>query len=122
MSKSNTVKVTAEAEAILVKVLGESIDEEAAQQLEKQAMTAANGSPGLPLIVDLSEVGMVPSLAIGTLMAMWRQFGQTKRRFILAGLQPAVREMLATCRLDQLLEMAETVEQARMLASRPAGS
>ena len=73
---------------------------------------AAEQAPGLPVVVDLSNVQVMPSMAIGALVSMWKTIKTDERRFVLVGLQPRVRETLTICRLTTLFEIHETVDEA----------
>ena len=45
-------------------------------------------------------------------MSFLTEFKQTGQRFMLVGIQPSVREVLAITRLDKVFEIYETVDGA----------
>ncbi len=89
------------------------MDDEHAKNMRTEVARAAEQAPGLPVVLDMSKVEMLLSISIGLLVALLQQFKAEDRRFILAGLQPKVRETLAICRLDKLFDICDSVEAAR---------
>ncbi len=118
MTESSAITITSEGPMLLAKVHCEHMGDDAAQALGAEVLAAAAQAAALPVVLDLSAVTMIPSLCIGSLVALWRNFSQGKRRFILVGLQPKVRETLTVCRLDKLFEICDSLDEAKTRLSR----
>ena len=74
---------------------------------------AASAEPGITLVVlDLSPVRIVPSLALGLLVQVSQKCRARQQRLKLAGLQPQVRQIFSITRLDRLFEFVDSVEAA----------
>ena len=103
---------------LLAKPLCAELDEQHTSDMQKKVQEAAEQAPGLPVILDMSEVHFLPSLSIGALVSLMHNSKQRQQRFMLIGLQPEVRQTLAMCRLDKVFEIYDTVE----IASQRLGS
>jgi anti-anti-sigma factor len=65
------------------------------------------------VVVDLSGVTFLSSLAIGALVGLRRDLGRWGGRVKLAAIPPLIYESLKTSRLDMLFEICATVEEAQ---------
>ncbi|MDQ3624886.1 MAG: STAS domain-containing protein [Verrucomicrobiota bacterium] len=71
----------------------------------------AAGRPGVSVVVlDMSRVQIVPSLGIGLLLQISRSCTASEQKLKLAAVQPQVREAMRITRVDELLELVDTVE------------
>ena len=68
------------------------------------------------VVVDLSGVTLLSSLAIGALVGFSRDLGRWGGRVKLAGIPPLICESLKTSRLHTLFEICATVEEAQAAA------
>jgi len=114
MTQANEITITAQDGIILARVTCAHMEDQHAQALVVQLMAAADESPSLPIVLDLSAVAIMPSMSIGVLVTLWRSFHDRRQRFILAAAQPSVRQTLTLCRLDKVLEICDGVEEARL--------
>jgi anti-anti-sigma factor len=105
---SEQITVTEKDGTIFVTAAVRALDEGAAQMLLEKVQAAAERSPLLPVILDLSDVEVMPSMAIGALVTIWRKLQANHQRLLLAGAQVAVRHTLTLCRLDKLFEFCDT--------------
>jgi anti-anti-sigma factor len=112
MTPANEITVTAQGEIILARVECANMEARHAQALVAE-LSAVGQTPALPVVLDLSPVTRMPSMCIGVLVTLLKRFQGTKQRFILAGLQPPVRQTLTICRLDKLFELADSVDEAK---------
>ena len=72
----------------------------------------------MPLVVvDLSGLTFLSSLAIGALVGFSRELGRFGGRVKLAAIPPLIYESLQTTRLPMLFEVCATVEEAQAAAS-----
>ena len=68
------------------------------------------------VVVDLSQVTMMPSLALGLLVQMNHKCRARKQQLRLAGIQPAVRKVFSITKLDKIFQISDTVEAATQAA------
>ena len=120
MSQYNEIEITPNEAAVLAVLRNTRLEEDHNQALQQEICAAGEASPDLPVVVDMSNVQSLPSLSIGTLVGLLQKFKQDRQRFMLAGLQPYVREVLTTCRLDKLFEICDSVDDA-LLRIRQSG-
>lgn len=64
------------------------------------------------LLVNLAEVRYVDSSGIASLVEVLKEARDKKKKLILFGLNPAVREALQLTRLTKIFEILETEEEA----------
>ena len=90
------------------------MDEATCKALRKSVdETAGGGGAGATLVVlDLSKVAILPSLALGRLVELANACKARNQTLKLAGLQPQIRKVLAVTRLDTVFPIADSVEAA----------
>jgi len=82
-----------------------------------QARTIA---PKLSFILDMAKVNYAPSLALGVLVGLTKEFQNRGQRLIFVAVQPNMRQAFAITRLNQILEiMADVPSAQRCLAPAP---
>ena len=113
MSQSPEIVIETSGGIILGTIERAQMDDEHAKKMRTEVVRAAEQAPDLPVILDMSKVEILLSISIGLLVALLQQFKAEGRKFMLAGLQPKVRETLAICRLDKLFDIYDSVEEAR---------
>jgi anti-anti-sigma factor len=86
------------------------MDAEATNRMRTEVLAAAEESRGSHVVLDLSNVAFFPSMALGAIVVLLNTLKQHGQKFILVGLQPAVRDSLAVTRLDKLFEIRDDVE------------
>ena len=114
MTQANEITITAQGGVILARVERAQMDDQCARALETQLLAAADQTPTLPIMLDLSQVTAMHSVFIGVLVTLWKKTKESGQRFILAGMQPQLRQTLTLCRLDKLFELCDTVEEAKL--------
>jgi anti-sigma B factor antagonist len=75
-----------------------------------QEAVRAAGEPGL--IIDLSVVPSVDSMAIGALVRAFVSCNKSGRKLALVGLNPRVRNVLQTTGVDPLFDTYPTIPEA----------
>jgi anti-anti-sigma factor len=73
---------------------------------------AVDAAPAPRLIIDLTEVPSIDSVAVGVLVRAFVSCHKAGRRLALAGLAPRVRNVLQLTGIDPLFEIYPTVEDA----------
>lgn len=112
MSEQQVVSIEPHEGVILAVVQCESLGEGDTQRMQQTVAAAAAERRQLPVVLDLSRVRFVPSLSLGALVTLQQGCKQNGQRFVLASLQPAVRDSLALTRLDKLFDICDSVEEA----------
>ncbi len=112
MAQAGEIAITPHEEIVLAAPQFSRMRDSEARSLQTEVAAAAERAPNLPVVLDMSNVEYVPSRGIGTLVALLQNFKKGARRFILAGLQPSVRQTLTVCRLDKFFEICDTVDEA----------
>jgi anti-sigma B factor antagonist len=112
MSEPQAISIQPHAEAVWAIVQGGALDESTIDRMRQEVVEAAAQKTDRTVILDLSRVSFVPSAGLGALVTLMRTFKKEGRRFILVGLQPEVRSLLAVTHLDKLLEIQTTFDEA----------
>lgn len=110
MSETQVTAVERRGEVTVVRVLPESLDVETTSTLQEDVLAAAMVSPKIPVVLDLSGVKTIPSVALSMLVVLLSELKKTDQKLILVGVQSMVRESLAITRLNELLEIRDDVE------------
>jgi anti-anti-sigma factor len=108
----NEIAITTEDGIIVARVATAHLDEQQAQALLQQLLAAVAQSPAVPVLLNLTQVTTMPSMAIGALVTLWKKLQDSHQRFVLVGLQGPVRQTLSVCRLDKLFEFCDGEEEA----------
>ncbi|MHC4521325.1 MAG: STAS domain-containing protein [Planctomycetota bacterium] len=113
MSELKPIELASQDMFVLAKLQCAELDEAHASDMQKKTQAAAEESPDLAVVLDMSRVQFIPSLSLGALVTLLQHTKQRQQRFILVGLRPEVRQTFAVCRLDKLFEIYDTVEAAQ---------
>lgn len=105
MSEQAVTTVERNPRYVLVCVQPDKIDESNLAALRAETAAAGAESPELPVILDLSRVGFLPSMSLGGLLQLAQVHKARKQRFVLIGLQDDVRQMVVLTRLDRVFEI-----------------
>jgi anti-sigma B factor antagonist len=93
-------------------VLCRDLDHDSTQHLQAELASALDAAPTLPLVLDLSNVEFMPSLALGVMVKVHKSLGQAGRKCVLVGVRPQVRETISIAALDRLLVLRGTLGEA----------
>ena len=89
------------------------LEDVALGRLARSIDDASESDPGIALVIlDLSDVVIVPSIALGLLVQTLNKCKERHQRLKLAGAQPQIRKVLTLTRLDQVFELTDSVESA----------
>ena len=110
---SDTVtRVEPHEQVVLVHVERRTLNEEATSALEWEVSAAAAAKPGLPVVLSLKKVTFVPSNALGALVNLRNGLNLEGRPLILIELSRQVRGTIRVTRLDQVLKVYLTLDDA----------
>src|SRR6476646_7444151 len=89
------------------------MDENALKALAGAIDEASGADAGITLVIlDLSRVAIVPSLALESLVQVANKCRARQQKLKLAGLQQQIRQVFAITRLDRVFQFADSVEAA----------
>lgn len=119
MAGSDDFRVEEHPEAIVVHVGRRTLDEPASNALHDEILSLTSAAGARAFIIDLIEVEIAPSVAIGMLVKLSKSFKLDNRRLMLAAVQRRVYKTLAVTRVTTLLELYESVAAALAAARKP---
>lgn len=74
---------------------------------------AAGADSGVKLVIlDLSRITILPSLALGLMVQISRNCKTRDQKLKLAGVQPHIRKVFSVTRLDRVFQFTDSVEAA----------
>ena len=89
------------------------LDDHSLKRMDDMIDKAACGRPGVTnIVLDMSQVRIVPSLGLGLLIQLMKKYKERKQYVKLAAVQPQVRTTMAITKLDRVLDLHDTVEAA----------
>jgi anti-sigma B factor antagonist len=94
----------------VISVTGE-LDLSSAPRL-RQAVVGAVGEGRAQLVLDLTGVDLVDSAGLGVVVGAQRRVRSWGGRLVVAGLEGRVRAVFELARLDEILELAPTLDDA----------
>lgn len=112
MSERENLSIEMRERAVLATIARIDMDWNAIPHLKEGIITAAAKAGDLPVILVLTRVGFIASTGLSMLVELMQEFRHQTRRFILADVQPEVRNVLALTRLDKVFEICATVDEA----------
>ena len=104
-----TVKVN---DAIIAHVAIKFVEEKYVQELSQRIDRAAADPAITRVVVDLSKIQILPSMALGTLVQISKNCAARSQTLKLAAASPNLRQVFAIARLDRLFTLIDSVESA----------
>ncbi len=92
-------------------VLCERYSEHEAKPIEHDLLTAASGCAN-KLVIDMSKVTMLASAGIGSLITLHQACAKSEGKMAVCALDPMIEKMLRLTRMDKMLVIVPTREQA----------
>lgn len=112
MAKGPVTNVQASEDAVLIVIQRRTLDESATNELVDDVLMAAAAHPGPPIVLDMEQVKFAPSVALGSLVRLSKSFKLDNRRLILINVDRRTRGAIAVTRLDKVLEIFNTLDDA----------
>jgi anti-sigma B factor antagonist len=108
-----------EAEGVrLVRIIG-SLSQKGVADVGPSFAAAVRGEgSGGPVVVDLGGVDVIATTGITLLLVADRELKKAGGKMVLAGTRGLVRDVLLRCRLDKVLTLAPSVDEA-VRSARP---
>ena len=112
-SGEKSVSIEKLARVVVGRVAVKTLDDGDLKVLAGLIDQASDDDPTINTVVlDLTRVGMMPSLALGLLLQVARKCRARGQQMKLAGLQPQVRQVFSITKLDRVFHFSDTVEAA----------
>ena len=92
---------------------------EGASLLRETVRSIAAGKPA-SIVLDMADVGLVDSAGIGELVSAYTSTTSQGGRFVMAGLQRRVSDLLQITKLDSVFKVYENADRALADLSKPA--
>src|SRR5262245_44080638 len=89
-----------------------AVTRRAASGLLEEVSAAADAQPKFPVILDLKKVEFIPSAVLGALVRLSQRLKIEGRRLVLVHVDRRVRGTLSVTRLEKVLEVRETLDDA----------
>lgn len=92
-----------------------------AQQIQRAGDTLngiAKASAKPRMLIDFDKVEYLSSSAVGILMQLQTLITQRKGRMALAGMDPEIRKLFTMLKLQKMLTLCDTLEEARRSLSK----
>jgi len=117
---TNTARVEqGEADGVRLVRLNGSLSQKGVADVSQSFVAAVRGDgSGGHVVVDLGGVDVIATTGITLLLVADRELKRTGGKMVLAGTRGLVRDVLMRCRLDKVLTLAPSVEEA-VRAARP---
>ncbi len=112
MNEQALVNIQCDPRATIVTILCQELDFQRTKQFKAELAGASLGDAKLPLILDLTQVGFMPSLALGALIELRSRFAREKRPLTLTGIQPAIVKLLQTTGMMNMFEVRNSIADA----------
>ena len=98
--------------AVIAHVNIKLFDDKTLKRMNEMIDEAAARPGVIYVVLDLSHVQIVPSLGLGALVQLSNKCKKRQQRLKLAAVQPMVRQTMAITKLDRILDLTDTVEEA----------
>ena len=94
--------------AIIARPQVKLMDDDVLKALSQGVDKAAAAHPAVPLVIlDLSRVALLPSMALGLLVHMTTRCRARQQKLKLAGIQPQLRRVFEITKLDRVFQLAD---------------
>jgi anti-sigma B factor antagonist len=107
-----TVEKTPGGGAVVARAQVKMLDDEALKTLTRQIDDACTGGGVQLVVIELSKVTILPSMALGLLVQIANKCKSREQRLKLAGVPPQVRQVFSITRLDRVFQFADSVDAA----------
>ncbi|MBL0922642.1 MAG: STAS domain-containing protein, partial [Phycisphaerales bacterium] len=105
MTEASFVSVEKVGGACVARVMCPTVGQREAPIIEQELLAAGPGH-GWRVAIDMSGVGMLTSVGIGTLVTVNKKCREGKGRMALFGLNDTIMDVLKLTRLDKLFPIA----------------
>lgn len=112
-SATSPIGLERAGQAVVARPNMKMMDDNALKTLRRLIDEAAGPDSGIERVVlDLSRVTILPSLALGLLVHIANTCNERQQALRLTGINPQIRQVFAITRLDHVFQFADSVEAA----------
>jgi anti-sigma B factor antagonist len=111
-TQEGVLRIQSLGSAIIATVACPELTHETSMRLQQQLDATLESSPASSLVLDLTTVSFVPSLALGILVGVNKRLRQADRRLFLVGLKPDILEVFSVTGLLKMFDVRPTVGEA----------
>lgn len=112
MNQSSVLQIQNDSRATIATILCDEFDFQRTNQFKSELGSVTGGDGKLPLILDLTKVGYMPSLTLGALVELRNQFAREKRPLTLVGMQPSIVKLMQLSGMLSLFEVRTNLADA----------
>ena len=99
--------------AVVARPVMKMMDDEGLKAVIKQIDDQVAADPAITMVIlDLSQVSFIPSMALGLLVDINKRCKARQQELKIAGLKPSLRQVFSITRLDRIFQFVESVEKA----------
>lgn len=109
---NNIIAVESNDKAIIARVTQTELAHAETNQFKSAMRSAIDEGAELPVIVDLSSVEFLSSIALGALVELHLHMKRDGRRFVVIGMRPAITDLVKLSGIDNLLEIQQGLDAA----------
>ncbi len=110
MSEQSILQIQENENAVLATIQCSKFDHDTTAQLRAEVDSIVAQTSTLPVLLDLSKVTFMPSMALGVLIEIANRCKSQQRRLILVGVTPTVQDVFNLCKLSSFFEIRDCVE------------
>jgi anti-sigma B factor antagonist len=111
-SEPQRVSIELVGEALVARLNTKMLDDRDLNRLAELIGPAGPNSGVKAIVLDMSRVQFLPSLALGILVKLSDACARRQQQLKLAAVIPQVRDVLKITRLDRILHLSDSVEEA----------
>jgi len=112
MSEQAVVQIQNDSRATVATILCREFDFQRTGQFKAELAGAVDSDAKLPLILDLTNVGYMPSLTLGALVELRNRFAKDRRPLTLVGMQPPIVKLMQASGMMSLFDVRPNVADA----------
>ena len=112
MDEQPVVGIEPRDEMIIAAIHRARLDYDETSQMKAAVAAAGSERRPQPVVLDMSELEFIASETLGALVELHRDFRPYQQPFVLAGVHPRIREVLAVTQLDKVFELSDSVDAA----------
>ena len=113
ISEEQVTSVERLPQGVVIHVLAGELRKSEVEQICAAIDEARGTMPTAPFVIDMTNVRFVPSLGMGVIVGLAREFQNRGQRLIFAGMRPDVKQSFTISHLHRLLVIVDDLEEAR---------
>ena len=110
MSEQSILQIQENENAVVATIQCAEFDHDTTTRLRAEIDGFVAPTSTLPVVLDLSHVTFMPSMALGALIEIANRCTSQQRRLVLIGLTPSVEDVFKLSALSNFFEIRDCVE------------